>query len=284
VLRTIVRGIAAATAAVAVFVAVALIVGAPVPIGDQVILHPPSRPRLALWTSRGFVPFEVRAADGTVLRGWIVPGRQDRPWIMMSYGNGSDMEQMAPLADWMARATGLTTVLWDYRGYGFSGGTPSVLATHADALRVYDDIRRRSGRAAWVYGLSFGTTVAAYLSVSRPVAGTILHAPPSDADTEFRHVRDTLLPWPLHRLVPVPTPAIRDAFAVDERMQRTRAPLLVLHGESDTLIPIEQGRRVERDAGSTRKRFISIPNAEHNDVDYDGTPAGRAIIAFLSEA
>jgi len=58
----------------------------------------------------------------------------------------------------------------------------------------------------------------------------------------------------------------------------------VLHGESDTLIPIEQGRRVERDAGSTRKRFISIPNAEHNDVDYDGTPAGRAIIAFLSEA
>jgi len=258
-----------------------LIAGAPVPVGDHFILHPPPRPRFALWTAGGFVPFQIVAADGTVLRGWIVAGRPQRPWIIMSYGNGSDMVQMAALARWMTRATGLTAVLWDYRGYGFSGGTPSVLATHADALRVYDEVRRRSGRAPWVYGVSFGTTVAAFLTVSRPVLGTILHAPPADADTEFTHVRDTFLPWPLHRLVPVPTPAIRDAFAVADRMRRAHTPLLVLHGEADTLIPIEQGRRVEREAGSARKQFVAIPHAEHNDVDYDGTPAGRAIIDFL---
>jgi pimeloyl-ACP methyl ester carboxylesterase len=279
--RLIGRVAAAGAAALAAFVAVALIAGAPIPVGDQFILHPPPRPRFAVWRTRGFVPFDVSAADGTVLRGWIIPGRAGRPWILMSYGNGSDMVQMAPLAAWMARATGRTTVLWDYRGYGFSGGRPSVLATHADALRMYDEVRRRSGAAAWVYGLSFGTTVAAMLTVSRPVAGTILHAPPSDADTEFRHVRDAFLPWPLHRLVPVPTPAIRDAFDVAARMRRARTPLLVLHGEADTLIPIAQGRRVEDDAGSSRKRFVAIPNAEHSDVDYDGTAAGRAIVDFL---
>jgi pimeloyl-ACP methyl ester carboxylesterase len=264
-------------------VAVALIAGVPLPVGDQFILHPPPRPRLALWTTRGFVPFSVVAADGTVLRGWIVAGSTGAPWIMMSYGNGSDMLAMAPLAAWMARATGRTTVLWDYRGYGFSGGRPSVLATHADALRVYDEVRRRSGQAAWVYGLSFGTTVAAFLTDARPVRGTILHAPPSDADTEFRYVRDRFLPWPLHRLVPAPTPGIRDAFAVAARMRRARTPLLVLHGEADTLIPIAQGRRVEREAAAVRKRFIAIPHAEHNDVAYDRTPAGRAIIDFLKD-
>jgi fermentation-respiration switch protein FrsA (DUF1100 family) len=133
-----------------------------------------------------------------------------------------------------------------------------------------------------VYGLSFGTTVAAWLTVSRPVSGTILHAPPSDADTEFRYVRDTFLPWPLRRLVPVPTPAIRDAFGVAARMRGARTPLLVLHGDADALIPIAQGRRVEREAGSARKRFVAIPFAGHSDVDYDGTPAGRAIVEFIA--
>jgi hypothetical protein len=49
-------------------------------------------------------------------------------------------------------------------------------------------------------------------------------------------------------------------------------------------IPIEQGRRVEREAGSTRNRFVAIPNAEHNDIEYVGTPAGRAIVEFLFPA
>ncbi len=276
------RWMLVAGAALAALVAIALLAGVPVPVVDRFILHPPPRPRLARWTTSGFVPFEVAAADGTVLRGWIARGQPGRPWLLMNYGNGSDMVQMAPLATWMTRATGLTTVLWDYRGYGFSGGRPSVLATHADALRIYDEVVRRSGGAPWVYGLSFGTTVAASLAVARPVLGTILQAPPADADTEFRHVRDTFLPWPLHRLVPAPTPAIRDAFGVAARMRRARTPLLVLHGEADTLIPIEQGRRVERDAGSIRKRFVAIPHAEHNDVEYDGTPAGQAIIDFVA--
>jgi pimeloyl-ACP methyl ester carboxylesterase len=188
---------------------------------------------------------------------------------------------MLPLATWFAHTTGATAVLWEYRGFGASGGSLDVAKTRGDALLLYDDVRRRSGSIPWVYGVSYGTTVAAAIARARPVRGVILHAPPSDAMTECLYVRDRYLPWPFHRLRPAPSAAVAAAFAVATTMHGVHAPLIVLHGTADTLIPIAEGRAVERAAGSREKRFVAIPHATHADVRYEGTPAGAAIAAFM---
>jgi pimeloyl-ACP methyl ester carboxylesterase len=64
-------------------------------------------------------------------------------------------------------------------------------------------------------------------------------------------------------------------------MRHVHTPLLVLHGNADTLIPIDQGRRVERESGSATKQFVEIPNAMHSDIWYGDRPAGGAIVAFM---
>ncbi len=269
----------------AAFIALAVLAvaaGAPVPIGDAQMLFPPRRPPLAAWTRPGIETFTVSAADGTPLRGWILRGRRDAPWLLMDYGNASSMENMLPLATWFVQRLGYTTVMWDYRGYEFSGGSIGALASRDDALRVFDAVRARSHGRPFVYGLSYGTTIAVHMAALRPVRALVLHAPPSDATTEVFAVRDRFFPWPVNRLRPVPNRSLRIALDEAREIARVDAPLIVLHGDADTLIPIAQGRAVERAARSRDKRFVVVPGARHNDVFYANTPAGDAIAAFLA--
>ncbi|MDQ6941470.1 MAG: lysophospholipase [Candidatus Eremiobacteraeota bacterium] len=280
--RRVLRWSTIAFAALVAVAVIALAIGAPVPIGDAQLLFPPQRPPLAAWNRPGVETFSVRAADGTMLRGWILRGRRDAPWLLIDYGNASSMENMFPLATWFVRRLGYTTVMWDYRGYEFSGGRIDALASRDDALRVYDAVRAHSRSVPFVYGLSYGTTIAVHMAASRPVRGLVLHAPPSDATTEVFAVRDGFVPWPVRRLRPVPTRSLRIALDEAHEIARVTAPLIVLHGNADALIPISQGRAVERAAGSRDKRFIVLPGARHGDVFYANTPAGDAIAAFLA--
>jgi hypothetical protein len=94
--------------------------------------------------------------------------------------------------------------------------------------------------------------------------------------------RDRYVPWPLNRLTPAPARSVRIAMDVEDEVRAVRAPLLVLHGDADELIPIQEGLAVERAAASRDKRFVVVHGARHNDVDYAGTPAGDALAAFLA--
>jgi pimeloyl-ACP methyl ester carboxylesterase len=279
--RRALRWTGIALAAVATLAFAALAFGAPVPVGDAQLLFPPARPPLARWNRPDTETFVVRAADGTRLRGWILRGRRDAPWLLICYGNAGSMENMLGVAAWFEHRLGLNTVLWDYRGYEFSGGHIDALAARDDVLRVYDAVRARSAGPPFVYGVSYGTTLAVHVATLRPVRALVLHAPPSDAATEALYVRDRFVPWPLKRLRPVPSRSVRIALDEAREIAHVRVPLLVLHGDADTAIPIAQGRAVERAAGSRDKQFVAIPGARHPDVFYAGTPAGDAIAAFV---
>ncbi len=255
-----------------------LVIGVPVPIDERIVLRPPSANRAV---PRDVIAQRLRTPDGGYVETWSVLGRRGMPWVLLNYGNAADLRGTLPVARWFARTTGATAVMWDYPGFGMSSGRPDIRAIRHDALLLYDDIRARSGVTPWVYGVSFGTTVAAWIAHERIVRGTILHAPPADAISEFTYGRDRWFPWPLRRLRPAPTDAVRDAFAVAATLRAVRTPLLVLHGTDDTLIPIAHGRRVFRESGSREKEFVAIPHAGHGDVRYDATPAGAAIAAFV---
>ncbi len=272
---------ALALASIAVLAFLALAIGAPVPIGEAQLLQPPMRPPLSAWQRSGVETFQVRAADGTPLRGWILREGRAAPWLLMNYGNAGSMPSMLGLARWFAHRLGANVVLWDYRGYGFSGGRTDALAARDDALVLYDAVRARSRRAPFVYGLSYGTTLAVHIAAQRPVRGLILQAPPSDATTAMLAIRDRSVPWPLNRLRPVASRSVRVALDEAREIVNVRAPLLVLHGDADTLIPIAQGRAVERAAASRDKTFVVIRGARHTDVFYAGTPAGAAIATFV---
>ncbi len=218
------------------------------------------------WARLSGLPLQevwFRAKDGTRLFGWFLeaPGGGSRPVLLWAHGNaGNITHRLEPLAELHRR--GLTVFLFDYRGYGRSDGAPSEEGLYLDALAAYDHLlneRKIPPARIIAYGTSLGSPVAGELARQRPVAGLILEAPfPSVAAV----ARGAFRGLPAHLFV-------RARFDLARRLREVHVPVLVLHGERDTVIPVDLGRAVFAAAGEP-KEFVAIPGANHNDLHLVG--------------
>ncbi len=209
----------------------------------------------------------ITAADGVRLHGWwkAVPGA--RLATVCLHGNAGNVTHRAGHIFAVAEA-GSSILVIDYRGYGKSAGSPSESGLYADARAAYGWLREQSWspERIVVHGESLGTAVAVDLAVREPVAGVVLEAPfPSAGD-----VAGTILP--------LLGPLLVRSFRSIEKIGRLRAPLLVIHGSRDAIIPIELGRRLF-DAAPEPKQFWAVPGAGHNDIVETAGPEYTARLA-----
>jgi uncharacterized protein len=148
-------------------------------------------------------------------------------------------------------------LLFDYRGYGRSTGRPSEHATYADARAARAALVGRPGvdPARIIYlGESLGAAVALELAIDAPPAGLILQSP-------FTSIRDMArLHYPI-----VPRALVPDAYPNLDRIAALRAPLLVIHGARDEIVPLIYGEAVF-EAAPEPKRLEVFPAAAHNDL------------------
>lgn len=221
-------------------------------------------------------PVTFTTADGLRLSGWLFPvtGVGPRATVLVFNGNAGNRTHRVPLATALRRR-GFQVLLFDYRGFGGNPGTPTErgLASDARAAREYLISRRDVDAARLVYfGESLGTAVAVNLATEHRPAVLILRSPfTSLADVGQFHY------WwlPVRSL-------IRDVYDTLERVGRVRAPLLVIVGERDRIVPVAYSRRVYDSAADTPKAFLSIPHADHNDYDLlAGDTMLEAISRFL---
>jgi uncharacterized protein len=222
--------------------------------------------------------------DGLRLAGWFVPaagppGRRPReprsPAVLVCNGNGGNRSLRAPLAAALARA-GLAVLLFDYRGYAANPGRPTEpgLAADARAALAYLAARPEVDPARLVYfGESLGAAVAVRLAVERPPAALVLRSP----FASLAEVGRRYYPW-----LPVSL-LLFDRYDALGRVGRVAAPLLVVAGERDRIIPASHSRRLF-DAAPAPKRFVLLPGADHNDLEL---LAGRRLLdellAFLRD-
>jgi fermentation-respiration switch protein FrsA (DUF1100 family) len=210
------------------------------------------------------------AADGERLIAWHVPPRGDRPVVLYLHGNGGALSHRAErFRALTADGTGLVAI--DYRGFGGSTGRPSEAGLLIDAETAYEFAAARypATRIA-VWGESLGTGVAVALAVERPVGRLVLEAPFTSAvDLAARRYPFVPVRW-----------LMKDQLRSDLRVTSVAAPLLVLHGARDTIVPIEYGERL---FGLARepKRFVRFPQGEHEDLDRFGALA--AVKTFLDD-
>lgn len=262
-------------------------------VHDDVVFHPPYRPPLWTWSARdaqGRKPLALTAADGTTLRGWLYPApRAHAPYLLVFYGTAHTIAAATLRSRWLC-AQGYNVVLYDYRGYGYSDGTPHLRTVMADAVREYDEAQQLSradgdGQAVLVYGWSLGAIVAARVASERPVRALALEAPIANADEELRYMRDTLLP-PIVRLTfnLHVDDDLRQYGDVVAAVRTVYAPLLVLHGTDSDPTPISQAREVFAASPARRKTFAAIPEPLLDDNAYGNTDAGRALATFLHES
>ncbi|WP_163755334.1 alpha/beta hydrolase [Mycobacterium botniense] len=213
--------------------------------------------------------------DGMRLGGWFIPAADCGPAVLVCNGNAGDRMMRAPLAAALARA-GLSVLLFDYRGYAGNPGRPCEkgLAADARAARAFLDAHPHVDPLRIVYfGESLGAAVAVRLALESPPAALVLRSPfTSLADVGRLHY-----PW-----LPV-SALLADRYPSIDRIQRVAAPVLVIAGERDNLVPAELSRRLYEKACEP-KRFVMVAGADHNSPQLlDGTEMLDAVLRFLRE-
>jgi fermentation-respiration switch protein FrsA (DUF1100 family) len=204
----------------------------------------------------GVEELEIAAADGTKLVAWYAPAKDEKPTLLYFHGNGANA---AARAGKVARIlpSGVGVLYLNNRGYGGSAGKPTEANNVADAIAAYDHLKRLGvpARGIVAYGESLGSGQAVRLAAERPVAGVVLEAPlTSTIDVG----RSTYFFLPLGLL-------IADQYNVERHIGAVTAPLLILHGEQDEVIPLEMGKRNYR-AANHPKRIETFPEGAHSDL------------------
>jgi uncharacterized protein len=207
---------------------------------------------------------EIRltTSDDERVIAWHVPPRGEKPVVLYFHGNGGSLKLRAQrFARIVADGTGLLAL--SYRGYGGSTGRPSEagLLRDAEAIYAFATARYPAERLA-LYGESLGTGVAVALAAEHKVGKVILEAPFTSA-VEIGAAAYPFLPVRL---------LMHDQFRSDERIAKVTAPVLVLHGARDTIVPISHGERLYALIASPKK-FMRFAEGYHGDLDQYGAQA-----------
>lgn len=200
----------------------------------------------------GFEDVVLVTPDGERLVAWWKPPQPGKAVILYFHGNGGSLWERRDRAPTLT-ASGRGLLLVSYRGYSGSTGVPTEEGLRIDARTAYDWLTRMYEPARVVlYGESLGTGVAVRLAFERPVAGVILDAPYTST-VDVARMRYPYAPVSWFML---------DQFRSVDVIDSIRAPLLILHGDEDPVIPIEFGRRLF-EAAREPKRFVLLRGAGH---------------------
>ncbi len=212
----------------------------------------------------------LTSSDGEKLLAWFVAARGGKPLVIYFQGNAEGLGARAGRFSWLiAGGSGLLALC--YRGYGGSSGQPSEEGLIRDAVAAYDFARARyPAKRIVLSGESLGTAVAVALAAGHEIGGLILDAPFTSAAA----VGAAAYPFAPVRWL------MKDKFRSDERIGRVSAPLLVLHGGEDRIVPIRFGEALFALAREP-KRFVRFPQGGHVDLDDHG--AIDVVKNFLAE-
>lgn len=218
------------------------------------------------------VTFE--AADGVKLHGWFVPAPDERAVVLFCHGNAGNISHRLDSVR-IFHNLGLSTFLFDYRGYGKSEGKPSEQGTRLDAeaaWRWLSETHRVSAERIILFGRSLGGAVAAHLAGKHTPRALIV-------ESAFTSVADRAQEmWPLF-----PVRAIcRFEYDTERTVRNVHCPLLVIHSGDDTLIPVHHGRKVF-EAANEPKTFLEITGSHNSGFLTSGKTYTDGLRGFIED-
>lgn len=222
------------------------------------LMYYPTR-EWATTPDRQGMPFEsitVKSSDNVVLSAWYVPAKKDSARVVLfAHGNAGNISHRIDSIR-VFHDLGLNVLIFDYRGYGKSGGTPSEKGLYRDIDAFWQYLRKQKGfRASNIilFGRSLGGAVAIDLASRKQPMALIVESSFSSAKDMADHLF-SLLP---NRLL------LRFRFNSIDKISRVGSPVLVLHSPADEIIPYQQGRKLYARAPKP-KQFFRL-NGGHNE-------------------
>jgi len=222
-----------------------------------------------------FEDLTLTAADGVRISAWYVPARGEvAGTVLWCHGNAGNMShRIQDCVQIVGR--GYNVLMFDYRGYGGSEGSPTEEGTFLDAEAAWKHLVEQRGQRPEriaVHGRSLGGSVAAHLA-SRHTPGALI------LESTFTSMPD--LAADLYWWLPARWLSRFD-YATEQYVRQAKCPVMVLHSREDDMIPFEHGRRLF-DAASEPKRFVEL-HGRHNDAWEESSDIyDPAVRAFLRE-
>ncbi len=201
-----------------------------------------------------------KSINGKVLHGWYLKRKGEGKTILISHGNAGNISDRIFMLSTLVHL-GCSVFIYDYQGFGKSEGEPSASGIIEDGLCAYDFLTKTKGVKSdklILYGESLGCAVSTNIMRQRQVDAVILQSPFSSIQEAARD----RLPW-MH-LFPDWTFPQRE---LDNRLalKQKHAPLLLIHGEKDWILPARYSKSLYQMACEPKKLVI-LPNCQHNDV------------------
>lgn len=212
--------------------------------------------------------------DGESLGAWFIEAENPNGCVLLSHGNAGNLEHRLGLAATLAEM-GFSVLVYDYRGFGTSTGSPTEDGLYADGTAAYQWLLDFGWKANEIvlWGESLGGGVATELATRFPCAKLVLdHTFSSAVDAGSYHY-----PWlPVNWLS-------RDRFESLEKLPRIHVPILIIHSPDDRVIPYEQAEQLQ--AAAPDRTTLLTTEGGHNGLGFMARPRYRAtVLEFLLPA
>ncbi len=212
----------------------------------------------------------IEASDGTQLQAFFRRQPTKKRLILFFHGNAGNAYGRLGDLEKLSVETASNVLLLSYRGYGKSKGTPNEHGVFLDAeaaLRHAQEILGFREQQIFLLGRSLGSAVAIDLAQHRNFAGLILVS-------SFTSGRDMARGMGLGWLAGI----AGEPFDSRSKITDIQSPILFIHGDADTIIPIEMGRELFEASASEQKEFRKVSGARHNNIT---TVAGESYWTWI---
>jgi fermentation-respiration switch protein FrsA (DUF1100 family) len=221
-----------------------------------------------------FETVELVTADAVRLHAWWIPAREaSGRAVIVCHGNAGTVAERLDHAR-LFHGLGLGVLLFDYRGYGRSGGRPSEVGTYRDMDAAVAFLGTRGIPAARTvyFGESLGGAVAIEAATRYRPAAVIVES----TFTSIAAMARVHYPFVPGFLV---TRVRYDSLA---RVPALGCPLLVLHSPDDEIVPFAMAERL-LDAAPGPKRLVRLAGG-HNDGGVTASASAQAALRELLAA
>ena len=220
-----------------------------------------------------YEPVDLETKDGMTLSGWWIPVCKQRGVVLFCHGNaGNIFHRLDSLL--IFNRLGLSTFIFDYRGYGKSDGRPSESGTYLDAEAGWHYLvqtRKIPPEHIIIFGRSLGGSIAAWLAQEHYPRMLII-------ESSFTSLRDMVkdrFPW-------FPARLVRNyQYHTSQHLQKAQCPVLIIHSRDDELIPFRQGQELY-EAAKEPKEFLEISGSHNRGFMDSLTQYELALDIFIS--
>jgi pimeloyl-ACP methyl ester carboxylesterase len=198
-----------------------------------------------------------RSADGLRLHGWLLHRERPKHAMLLMHGNAGNLTHRAALAHRLSERYAASVLIFDYRGYGRSEGTPTIPGLLLDARAARALLAEREGVATKeivLVGESLGGAVAVDLAAEDGARALILQS-------TFSSLKEVAA---MHYPAVLVDALVANRLDSAAKIKQYRGPLLQVHGDADRTIPFALGRKLF-DAANEPKAFVALPGHDHNN-------------------